>query len=354
MHNRQYTGNFSGATPNGEVVVSRINQRPYLPPNPSRQLTSGGYWVVHNYGQNNAPASLVLTPGKGVYAPDPPAIFMLSKRDSSSEVSDWVAADPQGDAVAGNALTFNTNLSFQFGKQYAITDGKGVKLDLKVFLQGTYNAANGNMNDHLRAAGLLPNNEPFTALAFVHKNGGGAETVLPSVWTVGDANAIVDWMFVEVRDKNNPATVLYTRSALVQKDGDVVDTDGISTLYMNQVPPDQYYIALRHRNHFGFRTAGTYTLSATPTTLNLTNNTVPLYGNNPLNNIGGVYVMYSADANRDGVVNAIDRNAHWRLQNGGAYNYLTSTADFNLDGTVNAIDRNAHWRVNNSLVQQLD
>lgn len=346
--------NFTGAIPNGEVVVSRINQPPYSPPDPSLQLTSGGYWVVHNYGQNNAPSSMVLSPGKGMYAPDPPATFALSKRDSSSDASNWALADPQGDVVAGNALTFNTNLSFQYGKQYAVTDGKGVALSLKVFLQGPYNPTNGNMNDFLRASGLLPNNEPFTPLAFAHKNGGGGESVLPAVWLVSDANAIVDWIFVEVRDKNNPATTLYTRSALVQKDGDVVDTDGVSPLYMTQVPPDQYYIALRHRNHFGFRTAGTYALSATPTVLNFTNNTVPLYGSNPLKNLSGVYVMYSADANRDGVVNAVDRNAHWRLQNGGVYNYLTSTADFNLDGTVNAIDRNAHWRVNNSLVQQLD
>lgn len=346
--------NFPGATPNGEVVVTRINQSPYLPPDPGRQLTSGGYWVVHNYGQQNAPASLIFSPGKGVYAPDPPATFALSKRDSSSDASTWALADPEGDAINGNALTFGTNLSFQYGKQYAITDGKGVRVSLKAFLQGPFNTSTGKMNDNLRAAGLLPNTEPYTAFSFVHKNGGGGESVLPAVWSVSDTNAIVDWVFVELRDKNNPATVLYTRTALIQRDGDVVDTDGVSPLYLNQAPPDQYYIALRHRNHFGFRTANAYALSATSTVLNFTNNTIPLYGTNALKNINGVYVMYAADANRDGVVNAIDRNAHWRVQNGTPYNYFSSTADFNLDGAINAIDRNAYWRLNNSLVQQLD
>jgi hypothetical protein len=348
--------NFPTTFPNNEVMVSRINQPPYLPPNPAQQLTSGGYWIIHNYGQNNIPANIIFAPGKGVYAPDSPNLFSLSRRDSTSDISNWVTADAAGDVITGNTLTFSTNLSFQFGRQYAITDAKGIKLNMKVMLEGPYNTTTTKMNDNLRLSALIPSLEPFTNLSFTHKNGGGGETVLPAIWAVSTDNAIVDWIFVELRHKTNPTNILYTRAALVQKDGDVVDTDGVSPLYFNQASPNDYYIAIRHRNHFGFRTAGFYNLTATPTVLNFTSTTTPvaLYGINPLKTIGTTRVLYAGDANRDGTVNAIDRNAYWRIQNGGTFNYLNTTADFNLDGTINAVDRNAFWRLNNSLVQQLD
>lgn len=220
----------------------------------------------------------------------------------------------------------------------------GLSLSPKIFLQGPFSGGAGTMNDGLRLAGVIPTNTPY----------GGSESTTAAVLNVSGNNAIVDWVKIELRDKNAPASVLETRSALVQRDGDVVGTDGISPVFFNSVATDDYYIAIRHRNHFGFRTAAATPLGTAIFAPNFTNNSVPLYGTNPLRNLGGVYVMYSADANGDGVVNAIDRNAHWRLQNGGAYNYNTSTADFNLDATVNAIDRNAHWRVNNSLIQWLD
>jgi photosystem II stability/assembly factor-like uncharacterized protein len=345
---------FSSSVPNGEVMVSRINQPPYLPPNPAQQLTSGGYWVINNFNQNNIPTNITFAPGKGIYPPDPANIFALSGRPAFSDVSNWATADAQGDAIVGNALTFSSGLTFSYGQQYAITDGKGVRLNMKVLLEGPLDVGTGKMSDQLRASGLLPNTEPYTTLGFVHKNGGGAETVLPAVWSTTGDNALTDWLMVELRDKNNPANVLYTRTALLQKDGDVADLDGTSSLLITQAPPDNYYIALRHRNHFGFRTLNGFNLSSTVANLNFTNNTVALYGVNPLKSIGTLRAMYTGDANRDGVINAADRNLFWRVQNGGVFNYMTSTADFDLNGAVNLIDRDAFWKLNNSAIQWLD
>lgn len=346
---------FPSVHPNGEVVVTRLNRAPNEVPNPARQLTSGGYWIVRNYGTNNLPTSMVVTPGRGVYAPDPPASFTLMRRNAGSDLATWATADPEGDAIAGRSLTFNTNLSFQFGQQYAIADTKGVRLAPKVFLQGSYDPATDLMADGLRSLAVLPAAEPYTALGFAHQNGGGGEAVNPALWNTTGNNAIVDWMMVELRSKNAPATVLYTRAALVQRDGDVVEVDGTSPLYFSQAPPDQYYIALRHRNHLGFRTATAQALTATATAFNFANNSVSLYGTAPLRLLEpGTYGMYSGDANRDGSVNLTDRTAHWRLQNGAAFHYLNATADFNLDGTVNAVDRNLHWRVNDGVIGWLD
>ncbi|MEN9566509.1 MAG: hypothetical protein RLZZ69_1705, partial [Cyanobacteriota bacterium] len=46
-----------------------------------------------------------------------------------------------------------------------------------------------------------------------------------------------------------------------EKDGDIVDVDGISPLSFFGTP-NSYYVAVRHRNHTGFRTDNKIALSA--------------------------------------------------------------------------------------------
>ncbi len=117
----------------------------------------------------------------------------------------------------------------------------------KVFLQGPFNAMNMNLN----LGTMIPSTEPYTALGYPHVGGGGGEV---SLLGIINANNIVDWVVVELRDKNNSATVIATRSALLRQDGNVVShLDGSSAVEF-QVAADDYYIAVRHRNHLGVMT----------------------------------------------------------------------------------------------------
>jgi Bacterial Ig-like domain (group 2) len=228
-----------------------------------------------------------------------------------------------------------------------------VKVSLKAFLQGPYNANNGFMEATLRVNGYLPSVEPYTGMAnFTHKGSGGGELFdNPAVSTTIGNNAIVDWVFIELRDKTDSKKVVATRSALLQRDGDIVDTDGTSALTINDVIVGDYFIAVRHRNHLGFRTATAQPLKTTSLSLNFTDNSTPLFGTKPLKLIGAAYVMYSGNGDGNGAINAIDKNKEW-LPKSGQFNYLRG--DFNMDGAVNALDITDHWRVNNSQVQQLD
>jgi len=45
--------------------------------------------------------------------------------------------------------------------------------------------------------------------------------------------------------------VIGTRSALVQRDGDVVDLDGVSNIRFKGVNADSFYVAVKHRSHLG-------------------------------------------------------------------------------------------------------
>ena len=56
------------------------------------------------------------------------------------------------------------------------------------------------------------------------------------------------------------------RAALLQRDGDVVDTDGTSPVNLAGNAAGSYYVSVRHRNHLGARSAATIALAKTTNT----------------------------------------------------------------------------------------
>ena len=126
-----------------------------------------------------------------------------------------------------------------------------LQVDAKTYLQGTFSS--GLMKDDLRVNGLIPTKEPFTAMSYTHVGGGG-ESIAPSVLAVTGNDAIVDWVLLEIRDETTPSMVLASRSVLVQRDGDIVDLDGVSPVSFECLGAANYHIAVRHRNHLGVMT----------------------------------------------------------------------------------------------------
>jgi len=225
------------------------------------------------------------------------------------------------------------------------------ELQLKVFLQGPFDETTNLMNDNLRQNNDIPLMEPFTSLGFTHVNGGG-EITDPTILSTTGNDAIVDWIFIELRDSNNPTSIIATQSALLQRDGDIVNTDGISAVRFETALPS-FFITVQHRNHHGVRSLNSFS-SNESIALDFTSPSTLVYGTTPMENIGGTMVLFSGDANNDGQINAVDKNNFWRIENGNPYNYLNSKADFNMDGIVNPVDKNSHWRINNSTIEQVD
>ena len=211
-----------------------------------------------------------------------------------------------------------------------------------------------NMNGDLVNLPNFPLSDPYASspfnTAFTHFNNPIVSTTTPIVLANATGNnAIVDWVFLELRNGTSGATsVAYTKSALLQADGDIVDADGVSPVKFNSVPSGAYYIALRHRNHLGFRTANKYTLSAIATNLDFSNNSIPLFGATPLNSSN---YMNGGDANSDGSIDAFDTIV-WELQN-GLFDDYTKNADYNMDGSIDAFDT-IIWELNNGKFQELD
>jgi hypothetical protein len=151
----------------------------------------------------------------------------------------------------------------------------------KVLLQGPYDFNNHLMWDSLRVHNLIPINEPYSSFPynqnFTHTGGGGGESILNpiAIFGVTGSNAIVDWVFIELRDKNNNKLVKHTRSALLQRDGDIVDVDGVSPICFQGLTDNQFYIVIRHRNHLGVMTANAKILTTQGIDVDFSNNLEP-------------------------------------------------------------------------------
>jgi hypothetical protein len=207
-------------------------------------------------------------------------------------------------AEDGNACLVNSTVT--------ITLLKGTKLAAKVLLAGNYNATSMLMTDDLRALNLIPTVEPYSSgiytSAFSHVGGGGSETTTAAALAVTGNNAIVDWVFIQLRDKTNNNIVLHTKSALLQRDGDIVDVDGTSAVNLSDVCPDDYFVTIKHRNHVGVMTAGVMSFAYNATTsVDFTNTSTALFvrpapnaNNAPLTGatriMGGRRALYAGNA----------------------------------------------------------
>jgi streptogramin lyase len=234
-----------------------------------------------------------------------------------------------------------------------------VTLNLKTMLQGAlYNAVGGLMRDNLRTMGLIPLNQPYSSALnarFAHVNGGGSEVTTQAVLdaNAGTGDAIVDWVFVEIRNASAPQTVFKTVAALLQRDGDIVAADG-GELVVSSLP-ETFFVAVKHRNHFGAMPAEASIVVNAGVTLDFTTLSdddlyvLPgLSAGIPMATVNGVRAFYPGNANfdrrvkYDGVSN--DRqvagfqvlsdpdNTNSVLNFAGAVGY--SSGDINMDGKV--------------------
>jgi len=240
--------------------------------------------------------------------------------------------------------------------------GAPVSLSPKVMLSGPYQPSTGLMNDSLRAQNLIPLNEPYSGAPFykVQLLGGGGETTTAAVLSVTGNNAIVDWVYLEIRSAANSNSIIATKDALLQRDGDVVSTDGWSPLTFPSLAPGNYFVSIKHRNHLGVMTATALTLTAGLQSVDFTS--IPLYtissivNNAPANVVGSVKLLWSGDPNHNknvkytGSINDKDpilQTVGLTTPNNTAYGYRHE--DLNMDGKVryNNTDNDRNVILNN-------
>ncbi|WP_051211171.1 hypothetical protein, partial [Runella zeae] len=146
----------------------------------------------------------------------------------------------------------------------------------KVYLQGSlFGVFSGNlMRDDLRVKNLIPRKSPYVAWNPIT----AADTITSNtVLTVSGQDAIVDWVFVELRDANDSTLVVDSRSGLVQRDGDIVEVDGVSPITFNTIVPANYFVSVRHRNHLGVMSQTALPLTQVVSTIDFRSAVTPTY-----------------------------------------------------------------------------
>ncbi|MCB9207574.1 MAG: hypothetical protein H6611_09765 [Ignavibacteriales bacterium] len=120
-----------------------------------------------------------------------------------------------------------------------------VFVNVKIALEGNY----------LNSENIIPTNfpvkQPYSVTPWNY-SGNESITSLPS--------ELIDWILVELRDKDNPSLVITTRAGLLLSSGNVVDIDGVSPLAF-ATDEDDYYIVVKHRNHLSVMSKNTVHLS---------------------------------------------------------------------------------------------
>ncbi len=180
----------------------------------------------------------------------------------------------------------------------------GVYLSAKVILSGPYDSSTGLMHDSLRSKNVIPLTEPYSAAPYFKPVIGcqAGETVSPAILSVTGPDAIIDWVFLELRSSSSYANIVATKRALLQRDGDIVsETDGISPVFFSDVEAGNYYIGVKHRTHLGVMTNDLVTLDTVASPL-VNFSTCTIWhlvgiGNEPRKQSGSIHLLWSADAN---------------------------------------------------------
>ena len=202
--------------------------------------------------------------------------------------------------IAGQFTSFNgigRNRIARLITDPPVTD---IQVAARCILEGPYKASTGLMNDGLRSLGLLPANEPYSALGYAHV-GGGAESTAPAVLAITGNDAVVDWVVLELRDAVDPSIIVASRCALLQRDGDVVEVDGTSPVSFS-MSAGNYHIAVRHRNHLGAMTLNSVSVTTTSVLVDLSSTSTATFGSNARNGISGTFpadALWAGDVSFD-------------------------------------------------------
>lgn len=182
-----------------------------------------------------------------------------------STPTEWNAVSVFAPSTLSKTATIATNWGW-FG--VGDKDDFGIRVFVKVFLQGPFNSGTGKMSNSLytnAANNKIPLMTPYCDdytpagpfhIPTVYNKSYHAPTVsvasIPLVGGTLPTDGPVDWILVVLRKVNtvtNGTTVMYKRSGFLSKSGDIYNTDGTKGIAMSGVSPGYYYVSILHRNH---------------------------------------------------------------------------------------------------------
>ncbi len=214
--------------------------------------------------------------------------------------------------------------------------GSEIEVITKVLLQGPYNQTDSLMSDSLRVGNLLPIASPYTD-PILYPYTDLEANINNSIYNTVGPDAIVDWIYVELRDISSGQSI-DGGSYLLQRDGDIINVESNTPIKFIDVPPGNYELTLFHRNHLPIKTNGS--ISIVPNILynvDLSNDIDQVQGGlNAMRDIGGNLLMISGDLDLNGQIQ--NKDYLLLLNEIGTSGYTKFDLDFNGEVDKNDID----------------
>jgi hypothetical protein len=221
-------------------------------------------------------------------------------------------------------------------------------LNLKVFLEGGY-SSNG-MTTYLNQQSYILNSQPYSGYPWNYP-GSESFSIIPN-------SDVVDWVLVELRETSGDASTatsdkrIARQAGLLLKNGQVVNTDGVSYLTFDLQINNNLYAVIWHRNHLAVMSAVSLISFNGLYSYDFTEGLNQVYGNilGHKQIADGIWGMIGGDGNGDGIIGVLDMNGMWNLR-AGLQGYLPS--DYNLDAQCNNADKNDLWQINKGYESQV-
>ncbi|UJS23266.1 SdrD B-like domain-containing protein [Thiothrix winogradskyi] len=180
------------------------------------------------------------------------------------------------------------------------TADDGVVVNVRALLQGAYNSNTALMSADLNTLGLLPNKQPYQYAPFNHA---GTETLSTMLKETTGNNAVVDWALVDLRTSVN--TIVASRAVMLQRDGDLVDSQtGSANLHFANIKAGNYYISVRHRNHLGVMSASPVSLDNNAKLINFAASSTAVKGEETRVLNGKAALIWAGDINGSNTLTA--------------------------------------------------
>jgi hypothetical protein len=186
----------------------------------------------------------------------------------------------------------------------------------------------GYMRTALRSANLLPLSSPYAQ----------APRSVTSL-----AATISDWILLELRSTASGPAV-YQQSYLLDNEGNLCDLDVAKTDLVLNVPPGNYFLVLRHRNHAAVMSAAAQSLGTTAELYNFITALSKYFQSGGKELPGGYCVLPCGDVNQDTHITSTDY-VQWFEKNNASPAQGYYVEDLNGDGLVTTVDFTL-WQAN--------
>ncbi len=281
------------------------------------------YYEINNTGGSAVTANMTAAyVGTGTYDEDNGMTgpFFIFRYASSTWIGngDGSASSP----VSASGVQIPTGTS-----DWILTEG--VRLAVKVFLEGPYNDSSDEM------ATTINDTIPKTS---THTENARTVASIPST--------ITDWVLLQLRSTSTGSTIS-SKSVFLRKDGKIVADDGTTEYFNMAANPGDYFIVIKNRNHLSVMSDEVHTLASTSSTLydftvdEAVGVDFDKYHGGEAAILEGtdedkIYGMFAGDVNQNGEITTEDYTAWYNDARTGASGY--QTCDIDMDGEVTTSD----------------